>query len=142
MRSLRILSRIVAAPLLLSSLVSLHAQGEWFTQYAWAVIPGYAFVACLIVGVFAIAIRDWRTLRRCAHIASFLLCFVIGLEASGRLVFLVNRVIVQRSSERLLPGIEEYRRKHGTYPKELREASLEASGGRLLRRARSPADRL
>ena len=38
----------------------------------------------------------------------------------------MNRNVVQRSGEQLVPRIEEYRRTHGTYPKELGDASLEA----------------
>jgi len=55
----------------------------------------------------------------------FSICFVIGLAASGRLVFGVYRAALQRSSEQLVPRIEEYRRQHGVYPSELRDASLE-----------------
>jgi hypothetical protein len=126
MRWRSVLSRVVAAPLLLSGLASLHSQGEWFTQYAWGIIPAFGFVAALIGGLFAVALRDWRMLRSCALIAAFSICVVIGLGASGRFVFRVKRMVVQRSSEQLVPRIEEYRQKHGTYPNELAEASLEA----------------
>ena len=126
MRWRRILSRVVAAPLLLSSLISLYTQGEWFAQSAWVMLPFFGFVLSLFVGLLAVETREWRTARSCALMATFSLCFFVGLQTSGRLVFRVSRHVVQRSSEQLVPSIEAHRRTHGTYPKELHEASLEA----------------
>jgi hypothetical protein len=115
MRWRRILSRVVAAPLLLSSLISLYTQGEWFAQSAWVMLPFFGFVLSLFVGLLAVATREWRTARSCALMATFSLCFFVGLQTSGRLVFRVSRHVVQRSSEQLVPSIEA-----------LHEASLEA----------------
>jgi hypothetical protein len=88
-------------------------------------IPMYAFLLGLLIGLYALAVQEWRALRASLLIAAACLCFVVGVFGFGLLVFHASRLIVQRAIQAHVLRLEDYQRTHGNYPARLSEVGLQ-----------------